>query len=168
MDMRQMIDFHIEKNAFVTVAARPAPIELASSFGVIRTDGERRITGFQEKPKKPHFMPDDSSRTYVSMGNYIFSKDILLDALANAQRKKQHDFGAHIISGLVETGKVFAYDFATNIIAGVEAYEKRGYWRDVGTISAFFNAHMDILGESPHFSTVVLIRFISTMSVPIP
>ncbi|MBE0425746.1 MAG: glucose-1-phosphate adenylyltransferase [Nitrospirae bacterium] len=151
MDIRQMMDFHIEKDAFVTVAARPVPVELASSFGVIMTDSDRRITGFQEKPKKPVSMPDDPGRAYVSMGNYIFSKDILLDALANAQRKKQHDFGAHVIPGLVETGKVFAYDFATNIIPGTKAHEEEGYWRDVGTISAFFEAHMDMLGESPLF-----------------
>jgi glucose-1-phosphate adenylyltransferase len=151
MDIRQMLDFHIEKEAIVTVAARPVPIELASSFGIIMTDSERRITGFQEKPKKPTPMPDDSSRAYVSMGNYIFNKDILLEALANAQRKKQNDFGAHVIPNLVETGKVFAYDFANNIIPGTMEYEEAGYWRDVGTISAFFEAHMDMLGSSPLF-----------------
>ena len=96
-------------------------------------------------------MPDDPDRAYVSMGNYIFNKDVLLEALAKAQRKKQHDFGAHVIPGLVETGKVFAYDFATNIIPGTMPYEEKGYWRDVGTISAFFDAHMDMLGNSPLF-----------------
>ncbi len=151
MDIRQMIDFHIEKEAFVTVAARPIPVEQASSFGIIQTDSERRITGFQEKPKKPTPMPDDSSRAYVSMGNYIFNKDVLLDALAKAQRRKQHDFGAHVIPDLVDTGKVFAYDFATNIIPGTMDYEEKGYWRDVGTISAYFDAHMDMLGDSPLF-----------------
>lgn len=88
MDIRQMIDFHLEKDAFVTVAARPVPIEDASSFGVIMSDNERRITGFQEKPKKPLPMPDNPNRAYVSMGNYIFNKDVLLEALAKAQRKK--------------------------------------------------------------------------------
>ncbi len=151
MDIRQMIDFHIEKNAFVTVAARPVPIEEASSFGVIMSDSEKRIIGFQEKPKKPLPMPDNPDRAYVSMGNYIFTKDVLLEALAKAQRKKQHDFGAHVIPDLVETGKVFAYDFATNTIPGTMPYEEKGYWRDVGNISAFFNAHLDMLGESPRF-----------------
>ncbi len=151
MDIRQMIDFHIEKEALVTVAARPVPIELASSFGVIMTDSEMRIIGFQEKPKKPIPMPDDPSRVYVSMGNYIFDKETLLEALANAQRKKQHDFGAHVIPGLVDTGRVFAYDFANNIIPGTKEYEEKGYWRDVGTISSFFESHMDMLGESPLF-----------------
>jgi glucose-1-phosphate adenylyltransferase len=151
MDVRQMIDFHIEHDAFVTVAARPVPIGHASSFGVIMTDSEKRIVGFQEKPKKPTPMPDDTERAYVSMGNYIFNRDVLLDALAKTQRKKQHDFGAHVIPDLVDTGRVFAYDFATNVIPGTMDYEEKGYWRDVGTISSFFDAHMDMLGDSPLF-----------------
>lgn len=151
MDIRQMIDFHLSREACVTVAARPVPLEQASAFGVIETDNENRITGFQEKPKNPAPMPTDPSRAYVSMGNYIFSRDILVDALADAQRKKLHDFGAHVIPGLVGKGKVFAYDFATNVIPGAAPYEEAGYWRDVGTISAYFEAHRDLLGERPKF-----------------
>lgn len=151
MDIRQMIDYHIQREALVTVAARPVPIEQASSFGVIISDAENRIVGFQEKPKKATPMPGDPRRAYVSMGNYIFDKDILLEALGRAQRKKQHDFGAHVIPDLVQTGKVFAYDFATNVISGSRPYEEKGYWRDVGTIEAFFNTHMDMLGEKPLF-----------------
>ncbi len=151
MDVRQMLDFHLEKNALVTVAARPVPIEQASAFGVIVTDSEKRITGFQEKPKKPTPMPDDPTRAYVSMGNYIFNKDLMIESLAKAQRKKQHDFGAHVIPSLVESGKVFAYDFATNTIPGTIPSEEKGYWRDVGTIPAFYEAHMDMLGEFPKF-----------------
>jgi glucose-1-phosphate adenylyltransferase len=151
MDIRQMMDYHLRKEAFVTVAARPVPIEQASSFGVIVCDDEKRIVGFQEKPKKPTPMPGDPHRAYVSMGNYIFHKDVLLEALARAQRRKQHDFGAHVIPDLVETGKVFAHDFATNIVPGAMTYEEKGYWRDVGTIAAFFDTHMDMLGEKPLF-----------------
>ena len=151
MDIRQMVDFHLQNNAFVTVAARPVPVELASAYGVIVADSEKRIVGFQEKPKKPTPMPDDAKRAYVSMGNYVFNRDVLLDALARAQRKKQHDFGAHVIPDLVESGKVFAYDFATNVVPGTRLYEEKGYWRDVGAIPAFFEAHMDMLGESPRF-----------------
>ncbi|MEW6116556.1 MAG: glucose-1-phosphate adenylyltransferase [Nitrospirota bacterium] len=151
MDIRQMIDFHLEREAYVTVAARPVPLAQASSFGVILTDNEKRIVGFQEKPKKPAPMPGDHERAYVSMGNYLFNTGVLLDALARAQRKKQHDFGAHVIPGLLETGKIFAYDFATNSIPGTMPYEEEGYWRDVGTITAFFDAHMDMLGEAPVF-----------------
>jgi len=151
MDVRQMIDFHLEKDASVTVAARPAPLEQASAFGVILTDGEKRIIGFQEKPKNPTPIPDEPGRAYVSMGNYIFNTGVLLEALSKAQRKKQHDFGAHVIPALVDTKKVFAYNFETNIIPGTMDYEEKGYWRDVGTISSFFEAHMDMLGDSPIF-----------------
>ena len=151
MDIRQMMDFHLQKDALVTVAARPVPIDQASSFGVIITDHEKKITGFLEKPKNPVPMTDDPRRAYVSMGNYIFNKDILMDALARAQRKKQHDFGSHVIPDLVNTGKVYAYDFSTNIIPGTMPHEEKGYWRDVGTIPAYFDANMDMLGEKPIF-----------------
>jgi len=151
MDIRHMIDFHLKKEAHVTVAARPVPVEQASDFGVIITDGERRIVGFQEKPEKPIPMPDNPDHAYASMGNYLFNKKALLQALMNARKKRQHDFGAHMIPDLVGTEKVFAYDFATNDIAGTQEYEERGYWRDVGTIKAFFEAHMDLLGDKPRF-----------------
>lgn len=151
MDIRQMIDFHLGNDAQVTVASIPVPVEKASSFGIIVTDHEKRIIGFQEKPKKPLPMPDDPHHAYASMGNYIFTRDILLESLAKSQRKKQHDFGSHVIPDMVQTGKVFAYDFATNIIPGTMPYEENGYWRDVGTIPAFFEAHMDMLGDTPLF-----------------
>lgn len=151
MDVRQMIDFHLEKDAYVSVATRPVLVEKASSFGVIVTDAEKRIIKFQEKPKKPTPIPDNPQYAYVSMGNYIFNKDVLLDAIAKTQRKKQHDFGAHVIPDIVETEKVFAYDFATNVVPGTMPYEEKGYWRDVGTIKAYFNSHMDMLGDKPLF-----------------
>lgn len=151
MDIRQMIDFHLEKDALVTVAARPVPIEQASSFGVIVTDSEKHIVGFEEKPADPTPMPGNPHRAYVSMGNYIFGRETLLDSLAKAQRKHQHDFGAHVIPDLIDSGKVFAYDFSTNIIPGTMQYEEEGFWRDVGTIPSFYDAHMDMLGETPLF-----------------
>jgi glucose-1-phosphate adenylyltransferase len=151
MDLRQMIDFHLAKDAVVTVAARPVPLEMASAFGVIVTDSDHRIIGFQEKPKKPTPMPGDPNQAYVSMGNYIFNKDVMIDSLGKAQRRRQHDFGAHVIPSLVESGRVFAYDFSTNTIAGTRPTEEKGYWRDVGTIAAFYDAHMDMLGEFPKF-----------------
>lgn len=151
MDVRQMIDFHLSKDAAVTVAARPVPIEEAPAFGVIVADGEHRIVSFQEKPRQPVSMPGDPERSYVSMGNYIFNRKVLEDALARAQRKKQNDFGAHVLPDIVDTGKIFAYDFSTNIIPGTTMQEEKGYWRDVGTISAFFDANMDMLGRFPKF-----------------
>ncbi|HET7318254.1 MAG TPA: glucose-1-phosphate adenylyltransferase [Nitrospirota bacterium] len=149
MDIRQMIDFHLEKGAEVTLAARPVPIGQAADFGVILTDRERRITGFQEKPERPAPMPDDPGRSYVSMGNYIFNRDVLVDSLVKAQKEGRHDFGAHIIPSLVGPGRVYAYDFATNIIPDAKSYEEKGYWRDVGTIPSFYQAHMDMLGRTP-------------------
>ncbi|MEJ2191551.1 MAG: glucose-1-phosphate adenylyltransferase [Nitrospirota bacterium] len=163
MDIRRMIDFHLVKGADVTVAARPVPVSEASAFGVIHTDEENRITGFLEKPKSPPPMPGDPTRSYVSMGNYIFGKGVLLTALASAQRQHQHDFGAHILPALVEKKKrVFAYDFATNVIPGLHGYEEAGYWRDVGTIPAFFDAHMDMLGHEPKFEINNLLWPINT------
>ncbi|MCE5313266.1 MAG: glucose-1-phosphate adenylyltransferase [Nitrospiraceae bacterium] len=152
MDIQQMIDFHVENDALVTVAARPVPIEQASSFGIISADSQGRITGFQEKPKNPDNIPGDPTRAYCSMGNYLFNKETLINALAKAQKKKQHDFGSHVIPDLVKTGKVFAYDFSNNIIQGADDHEEKSYWRDVGTISAFFDAHMDMLGPKPVFN----------------
>jgi glucose-1-phosphate adenylyltransferase len=151
MDVRQMVDFHLENVADVTVAARPVPVEDASAFGVIGVDSENRITAFKEKPKKPPHIPGDPSRSLVSMGNYIFSKDVLLESLAKAESRKQDDFGKHILPDLVSSGKLFAYDFETNKVPGLKPGEERGYWRDVGTIQAFFDAHMDLLGPEPAF-----------------
>ncbi len=152
MDIRQMIDFHLEKNAEVTVAARPVPIETASAFGVIIANSDERITGFQEKPKNPIPIPDNPDMAYVSMGNYIFNTDVIIDALVRAEKKKQHDFGAHVIPDLVQRGcRVYAYDFGKNEIPEIKPYEEKGYWRDVGTIKSYFEAHMDMLGEKPVF-----------------
>ncbi len=152
MDIRQMVDFHMRTEASVTVAARPVPIEQASAFGCMQTDPDLRITNFLEKPKNPPPMPGRPDHAFVSMGNYIFNTEVLVKALADAQRKKQNDFGAHIIPDLVgSTKKVFAYDFSTNVIPGSMPHEELGYWRDVGTIEAFFNANMDMLGERPAF-----------------
>jgi len=149
MDIRQMIDFHLEKGADVTVATRPVLLADASAFGVIATDSRQRITGFQEKPEHPAPKPDEPGRACVSMGNYIFNRDVLIEALVHAKMKGQHDFGSHIIPALVETSRVYAYDFATNLVPGTMQYEERGYWRDVGTIPVYFQTHMDMLGEQP-------------------
>ncbi len=152
MEISQMINFHIEKKADITVAARPVPLESASSFGVIVTESDHRIAGFQEKPKNPTPMPENPNMAYVSMGNYIFTTDVLIDALIRAEKKKQHDFGAHVIPDLVSRGcNALAYNFAENQIPGLRPYEEKGYWRDVGTIKSYFEAHMDMLGEKPLF-----------------
>jgi glucose-1-phosphate adenylyltransferase len=152
MDIRKIIDFHLERDAHATVASRPVPISEASSFGIIDADSESRIKGFVEKPKDPPSMPDDPDRAYCSMGNYIFNTDILINALIQAERNKEYDFGKQVIPNLLNAGKkLFAYDFETNIIPGFKPYEELGYWRDVGTIKAFWDAHQDMLGEKPLF-----------------
>ncbi len=151
MDIRQMIDFHLEQGAAVTVAARTVPLELASSYGVIATDDAKRIISFLEKPERPIHIPGDPSRAFVSMGNYVFNTDTLLAALVKAQGGGQRDFGAHIIPDLINSARVFAYDFGGNVVPGTMPYEEEGYWRDVGTIASFFNSHMDMLGEFPRF-----------------
>jgi glucose-1-phosphate adenylyltransferase len=152
MDIRQMLAFHEESGAEVTVAARPVPIEDASQFGVLAVDATGKVVTFAEKPPKPAAMPGDPSRALVSMGNYLFSRQALVDALlADARRSTDHDFGRSIIPELVDGGRVYAYDFQTNEVPGVKPYEESGYWRDVGTVQAYWDAHMDLLGESPRF-----------------
>ncbi len=149
MDIRQMVDFHVASDAIASVAAIPVPLHEAPSFGIIRCDARGKILGFDEKPKKPKPMPGRSDVALASMGNYIFNADVLLDSLMKAQKNKQHDFGKHILPSLVSTEKLYAYDFSTNKIPGIKSYEEEGYWRDVGTIKAYFNAHKDMLGVKP-------------------
>ena len=152
MDIRQMIDFHLINKADVTVAARPIPISDAGTFGIMEIGNDGRIKGFEEKPKDPAPMPSDPDSALVSMGNYIFNADILKEALMEAQGKEEHDFGSNVIPNILKNGKrLFAYNFTANDIPGVSAYEEKGYWRDVGTIKAFWDAHQDMLGNEPLF-----------------
>jgi glucose-1-phosphate adenylyltransferase len=128
------------------------PIGSASEFGVLGVNAEGRIVRFEEKPEHPTPLPNDPGRALVSMGNYVFKRQPLVEALlADARRSTDHDFGRSIIPEMVETGRVFAYDFQTNDVPGVKPYEEQGYWRDVGTIEAYWESHMDLLGESPRF-----------------
>jgi len=152
MDVNQMLAFHAESGAEVTVAARPAPLAEAAQFGVLSVDRHGRVTQFDEKPARPTAMPGDPGRALVSMGNYLFNRAILTDALvADARRSTEHDFGRSIIPELVPAGHVYAYDFQQNDVPGVKPYEEPAYWRDVGTIEAYWQAHMDLLGEAPRF-----------------
>lgn len=152
MDLNQMVAFHVENRADVTVAALPVPIAAASSFGVIEADGDQRIVGFEEKPKHPKPMPNDPTHAYSSMGNYIFDAALLTETLLeDSRRSTEHDFGRTIIPELFSQHRVFAYDFLTNQVSGVKPYEEPGYWRDVGTLRAYWEAHMDLLGATPAF-----------------
>jgi glucose-1-phosphate adenylyltransferase len=152
MDINQMVTFHVEREADVTVAALPVPVKKASAFGVIQTDRDQRIVGFQEKPKRPAPVLADPTRAYASMGNYLFNTETLVEALlGDAARASDHDFGRTIIPELFGRARVYAFDFLTNEIPGLRDYEEPGYWRDVGSIEAYWEAHMDLLGETPRF-----------------
>jgi glucose-1-phosphate adenylyltransferase len=152
MDLNQMVAFHLENNAEITVAALPVPITEASSFGVIAVDDDQRIIGFEEKPKNPQPMPGDPTLAYSSMGNYLFNADLLMEALLeDSRRSTEHDFGRTIIPELFPRQRVFAYNFLNNDIPGVKPYEEKGYWRDVGTLRAYWEAHLDLLGSTPAF-----------------
>jgi len=152
MDVAQMIAFHQQTGADVTVAARPVSVADSSQFGVLAVDESGRVVDFEEKPAVPRAMPGDPTRALASMGNYLFSRSALIEALlADARRSTDHDFGRSIIPELVPGGRVFAYDFQQNDVPGVKPYEEAGYWRDVGTIQSYWEAHMDLLGEAPRF-----------------
>jgi glucose-1-phosphate adenylyltransferase len=151
MDVRQMVRFHYENKADVSVAALPVSLGQASNFGIIDTDASGRISGFEEKPKQAKHMPNDSTRAYASMGNYLFNASVLREALEEAHRHGETDFGHHVLPRLAKTHRLFAYDFATNEVPGTKPYEERGYWRDVGTLDTYFEAHLDVLGLEPRF-----------------
>ncbi len=152
MDLRHMINFHLASRADVSVAALPVPLERASAFGVITAEADGRITGFAEKPRSPQPMPGDPRSALGSMGNYVFTSGVLVDVLQeDAGRKTDHDFGATIVPELVKRGRAYAYNFRDNRVPGVKPYEEPAYWRDVGTIRSYYDAHMDQLGARPAF-----------------
>lgn len=150
MDISQMVQFHRTNRAEVTVAALPVPLHAATGFGIIEADHDGRATGFEEKPKHPKPMPQDSQQAYSSMGNYLFETDLLLRVLEeDASQPGSHDFGREIIPSLIKTHRVLAYNFSDNVVPGIKPYEEQGYWRDVGTLDAYWQAHMDMVGATP-------------------
>jgi glucose-1-phosphate adenylyltransferase len=155
MDPQQMIDQHVTHGAGVTVAAIPVPKEEASSFGILDVDQRdgRTVTGFLEKPADPPTMPGDDQMCYASMGNYVFDADVLVDALHKdaADEESRHDMGGNIVPMLVRDGAAQAYDFGTNKVPGALP-EDEAYWRDVGTLDAYFEAHMDLCAVQPLFN----------------
>ncbi|MDQ2899484.1 MAG: glucose-1-phosphate adenylyltransferase [Acidobacteriota bacterium] len=150
MNITQMVEFHENRSAAATVAAIPVDRKLAREFGVIETDDRGRIIAFHEKNPDAPTIPGDPDRVYASMGNYIFSKNVLLKELQDdaANEGGKHDFGRDILPSLVKRAEVFAYDFQTNKIAG-EPPEAESYWRDVGTIDAYYEANMDLRAVTP-------------------
>ncbi|HYG54541.1 MAG TPA: sugar phosphate nucleotidyltransferase, partial [Burkholderiales bacterium] len=120
MDVRQMVEFHCDKNADATVSAVSVPLEQASHFGVLSAAEDGRVTAFREKPRDPTPMPRDPRRVYASMGNYVFEPEVLERALEEARRAGDTDFGRDVLPRLCQTHRVFAYDFADNRIPGVQ------------------------------------------------
>ena len=153
MNVASMIDFHLAKQAELTVAAIPVPREQAREFGVIEANEDGRIMAFHEKKPNAPTMPGDANRVYASMGNYIFSTRSLLELLksdANDASSK-HDFGMNILPRLAGNRAIYAYNFENNRIPG-EPEESLPYWRDVGTIEAFYEANMDLNHVQPELN----------------
>jgi glucose-1-phosphate adenylyltransferase len=154
MDPRQMVDQHMESGAAVTVAALRAPLAEADQFGVIETaaDGQT-ITAFREKPTDAVGLADAPDKVFASMGNYVFSAEALIDIVTRDAEDEgsKHDMGGSIVPALVESGAAHVYDFSRNEVPGASEVE-RGYWRDVGTLDAFYDAHMDLISVEPEFN----------------
>jgi glucose-1-phosphate adenylyltransferase len=155
MDIRQMIQYQQEKQADVTVAAIPVHKSLAGEFGVIVTDSTGRIVEFREKDPNAPTMPGNPDYVLASMGNYIFRTTTLLQALIEDQAMPEgttdHDFGKNILPRLVDRTQMFAYDFSTNRIPG-DPEDQPAYWRDVGTIDAYYEASMDLRNVTPQLN----------------
>lgn len=153
MDVSKMMGFHKDVDADVTVATLPVPRAEASAFGVLHVDDTGRILDFVEKPKDPPPMPGRPDMALASMGNYIFKTKTLVDELRRDadQQESAHDFGKDILATAPSRLKVYAYDFASNLCRG-ENESSRGYWRDVGTIDAYFEASLDLISVSPRLN----------------
>jgi glucose-1-phosphate adenylyltransferase len=150
MDPRQMVAEHLEHEAGVTVAAIPVPRHEARDFGVIESDDTGRIIAFHEKVDDPPTMPGDDTRCLASMGNYVFNTEALVD-IVTPGTNQYTDLGGDVIPALTAAGDARVYDFSTNVIPGQDDRE-RGYWRDVGTIDAFYHANMDLVAPVPVFN----------------
>jgi glucose-1-phosphate adenylyltransferase len=155
MDFEQMVASHIASGAKATVAAVRQPLNMANQFGVIETDAAKpsMISAFVEKPATTPGLPDDPEQFLASMGNYVFDADALVEALrSDAERlDTKHDMGGDIIPHFVDRGEAGVYDFTKNEIPGATERD-RTYWRDVGTLDSFYDAHMDLISPLPVFN----------------
>jgi glucose-1-phosphate adenylyltransferase len=155
MDVRQMLAFHRDRDADLTVAAIPVPIEEGSQFGILQVDENHRIIGFEEKPENPKPIPGQPDKCLASMGNYIFKTDVLAEEVVRDAHDptSSHDFGKNIITHMVShaNANLFIYDFSQNIIPGQPPREQ-SYWRDVGTIDSYWSSSMDLVSVQPEFN----------------
>lgn len=153
MDPEQMVARHIESKAGVTVAGIRVPRLDAKAFGVIDADADGKITSFLEKPADPPGIPGAPEYAYASMGNYVFTTKTLVEALrADAEDQgSDHDMGGNIIPALVDQGEARVYDFTENHVPGASERD-HGYWRDVGTLDSYYQAHMDLVSVHPVFN----------------
>ncbi|MGA0231102.1 MAG: glucose-1-phosphate adenylyltransferase [Ilumatobacteraceae bacterium] len=151
MDPRQMVEQHRARGAGVTVAAIPVPRSEASQFGVIEADHDGRIIAFHEKSANPPTMPGDDTRCLASMGNYVFDTQTLIDIVTPNEEEPLFDMGGDVIPALTRQGVAQVYDFSTNVIPG-QGERENGYWRDVGTIDAYYEANMDLIAPVPVFN----------------
>ena len=154
MDPEQMLQAHIASGAAVTVAGIRVPRSQASGFGVIETDASgSKIEKFHEKPSDPPAIPGSPDESYASMGNYIFTREALVEALREdaIDQASIHDMGTNIIPMLTERGEAHVYDFADNKVPGATERD-HGYWRDVGTLDSYHESHMDLVSVHPIFN----------------
>src|SRR5215470_1457882 len=170
MDPEQMIDQHIAGGKAVTVAALRAPLSQADQFGVIETAADgRTISAIREKPTDAKGLPDSPDEIFASMGNYVFTTEALVDAVTDdaADDSSKHDMGGSIVPMLVARGEAEVYDFSTNEVPGATERD-HGYWRDVGTLDAYYDAHMDLISIQPIFNLYNNEWPILSLSDPLP
>ena len=147
MDYRNMARFHLENKADLTIACMEVPVNEGKRYGVIKTDEENRIVGFHEKPSEPIPSPNNPEVTLVSMGIYLFNTTTLVKAIIDdAKQDTNHDFGKNIIPEMIHSKRVYAYPFADG------TNNNLNYWRDIGTLDAYWEANMDLVQESPEFN----------------
>ncbi len=153
MDVRQMLDFHLNRRADCTVAAIPVPIEQGKEFGIIEIGPDGEMRNFLEKPEDPPSMPGNPKMCLASMGNYLFRTEALVrEIVADAANEDSaHDFGKSIITEMYKRSRVFVYDFEKNEVPG-QTERERGYWRDVGNLDVYYQANLDLVDVDPVFN----------------
>ena len=148
MDYQKLVDYHIQHQADLTIGALRVSVDEARQFGVMQIETDGRVVGFDEKPEAPKTIPGDESHALASMGIYVFSAPFLFEQLCQdaTQTDSQHDFGKNIIPSIIDDCRVFAYPFRD------ENLKVDSYWRDVGTLDAYFEANMDLVSVDPQLN----------------